>query len=75
MAQHSSGGLPSLTIVLPAYNEEALIAATLDRVVDYLLGIEDRYSWEILAISNGLSRRVPAIGQVTARPAGSGAAS
>lgn len=53
MAQHSSGGLPSLTIVLPAYNEEALIAATLDRVVDYLAGIEDRYSWEILAINDG----------------------
>lgn len=53
MAQHSSDSLPSLTIVVPAYNEEALIAATLDRVVDYLAGIEDRYSWEIIAINDG----------------------
>lgn len=45
--------LPSLTIVLPAYNEEALIARTLDRVMDYLAGIEDRYSWEIIAINDG----------------------
>ena len=44
---------PSLTIVLPAYNEEALIAGTLDQVKAYLLGIEDRYDWEILAINDG----------------------
>ena len=43
----------SLTIVLPAYNEEALIARTLDLVRDYLIGIEDRYEWEILAINDG----------------------
>ena len=53
MAQQSSDRLPSLTIVLPAYNEEALIADTLDRVLDYLTGIEDRYTWEILAINDG----------------------
>ena len=45
--------LPSLTIVLPAYNEEALIGSTLDRVTEYLIGIEDRYTWEILAINDG----------------------
>lgn len=44
---------PSLTIVLPAYNEEALIGDSLERVIDYLGGIEDRYSWEILAIDDG----------------------
>jgi glycosyltransferase involved in cell wall biosynthesis len=47
------GRLPSLSVVLPAYNEEALIADTLDRVVEYLTGIEDRYTWEILAINDG----------------------
>ncbi len=45
--------LPSLTIVFPAYNEEALIADTLDQVTEYLAGIEDRYTWEILAINDG----------------------
>ena len=43
----------SLTIVLPAYNEEALIARSLDKIIEYLAGIEDRYSWEILAINDG----------------------
>ena len=47
------GRLPSLSVVLPAYNEEALIADTLDQVVAYLTGIEDRYTWEILAINDG----------------------
>lgn len=45
--------LPLLTVVLPAYNEEALIARTLDHVVEYLEGIEDRYEWEVLAINDG----------------------
>lgn len=45
--------LPSLTVVLPAYNEEALIGNTLERVTGYLAGIEDRYTWEILAINDG----------------------
>ena len=53
MAQQSSDRLPSLTVVLPAYNEEALIANTLDRVIEYLAEIEDRYAWEILAINDG----------------------
>ena len=44
---------PSLSIVLPAYNEEALIANTLDRVREYLESVEDRYTWEILAINDG----------------------
>jgi glycosyltransferase involved in cell wall biosynthesis len=49
----SASRLPSLTIVLPAYNEEALIGRTLDKVTDYLKTIEDQYTWEILAINDG----------------------
>ncbi len=49
----SSSRLPSLTIVLPAYNEEALIGRTLDKVTEYLRTIEDQYTWEILAINDG----------------------
>lgn len=53
MDNEPSPKLPSLTIVLPAYNEEALIANTVEGVTEYLEGIEDRYSWEILAINDG----------------------
>jgi len=49
----SAGRFPALTVVLPAYNEEALIGDTLDKVLAYLGSIEDRYTWEILAINDG----------------------
>ena len=39
--------------MLPAYNEEAPIGHTLDKVTDYLGTIEDEYSWEILAVNDG----------------------
>lgn len=52
-SSQSTTRLPSLTVVLPAYNEEAMIARTVERIVVYLEGIEDRYSWEILAINDG----------------------
>lgn len=53
--------LPALTIVLPAYNEEALISDTIEKVTEYLEGIEDRYTWEILAINDGSRDRTGAI--------------
>ena len=61
MENQTGERLPSLTIVLPAYNEEALIADTLDKVTAYLEGIEDRYSWEILAINDGSRDKTGAI--------------
>ncbi len=53
MDEQAADRMPSLTIVFPAYNEEALIGRTLDRVTEYLATIEDRYAWEILAINDG----------------------
>ncbi|MBW3606637.1 MAG: glycosyltransferase family 2 protein [Actinobacteria bacterium] len=43
----------SLSIILPAYNEEALIADTLDQVRTYMLGLSDRYDWEIVVVDDG----------------------
>ena len=42
-----------VSVVLPAYNEEALIGRSLDRVCEHLRSIEDRYSWEVLVIDDG----------------------
>lgn len=47
----------SVSVVLPAYNEEAVMARTLSRVSDYLHSIEDRYFWEIIAIDDGSTDR------------------
>lgn len=43
----------SVSIILPAYNEEALIADTLDQVRTYMLGLSDRYDWEIVVVDDG----------------------
>ena len=42
-----------LSVVIPAYNEEARISATLERVISYLEGRS--YSWEVLVADDGSS--------------------
>ena len=44
---------PLLTILLPAYNESAIIEKNLDEIKNYLLSLEGKYSWEILIINDG----------------------
>lgn len=48
---------PTVTVVLPAYNEEAVIGKTLDRVVSYLESVTDRYEWDVLVINDGSTDR------------------
>ena len=45
--------LPMASIILPAYNEEAMIVASLRAVCDHMHGIEDRYDWEVLVVDDG----------------------
>jgi glycosyltransferase involved in cell wall biosynthesis len=52
---------PVVTVVLPAYNEEALISRSLDRVVAHLRTIEDRYPWEVLVVDDGSTDRTSEI--------------
>lgn len=42
---------PFLSIVIPAYNEEARLPATLSRVLAYLQ--QQPYTWEVLVVDNG----------------------
>lgn len=42
---------PFLSVVIPAFNEEARISATLGAVVDYLVSQE--YTWEIVVVDDG----------------------
>ena len=44
---------PFLSIIIPAFNEEARILTTLEKVVDYLSA--QSYSWEVLVVDDGSS--------------------
>lgn len=44
---------PFITVLLPAYNEEAIIENSLGIITDYLKSKEDKYSWEILLVNDG----------------------
>ncbi len=45
--------MPFVTVVVPACNEEALITASMERLVDYLRTIEHRYPWELIVVDDG----------------------
>ena len=47
--------LPFISMILPAYNEEAIIERSMEIITDYLKSKEDKYSWEILIINDGSS--------------------
>lgn len=47
------GERPMATVVLPAYNEEALIEGTLEKVCRELRSIEERFDWEVIVIDDG----------------------
>ena len=42
-----------VSVVVPAYNEEALLRAHLERILQYLATIESEYDWELLVINDG----------------------
>ena len=52
-------GQPYLSIVIPAYNEEARIVSTLEKVGHYLGG--QPYTWEVLVVDDGSSDATAAL--------------
>src|SRR5579872_4359237 len=52
-----ASGLPGpfLSVVVPAYNEEARIGRTLEKTVEYLDA--QPYSWDMIVVSDGSSDR------------------
>ena len=50
---------PYLSVVIPAYNEEARIGVTLEKLLAYLNG--QTYSWEINVADDGSKDRTPSI--------------
>ena len=46
---------PFVSIVIPAYNEAAILERSLKIFHQYMQGIEDRYDWEIIIVNDGSS--------------------
>lgn len=44
---------PFISLILPCYNEEAILEKNLNTIIAYLLAISDRYKWEIILINDG----------------------
>lgn len=42
-----------ISIVLPCYNEEAILKENLDSIIDYLESKKEKYQWEIVIINDG----------------------
>ncbi|HUL71118.1 MAG TPA: glycosyltransferase, partial [Gemmatimonadales bacterium] len=44
---------PLVSLVLPAYNESAILQANLTTLADYMRGLENRYRWEMVIVDDG----------------------
>ena len=42
-----------MSVIVPAYNEAAVLVDTLTRLSDHLASLEDLYRWEIVVVNDG----------------------
>jgi glycosyltransferase involved in cell wall biosynthesis len=56
-----------VTLILPAYNEEAILEANLAALFAYLDGLADRYRWQIILVNDGSRDRTGEIAERIAR--------
>ena len=49
----NSTNKPFVSIVLPCYNEEAILQANLNKVINYLESKGQKYQWEIIVVNDG----------------------
>lgn len=45
--------LPLLSVVIPAYNEAALLEANLSEIREHLIGMEAEFDWEMVIVNDG----------------------
>jgi len=44
---------PFISLILPCYNEEAILKANLELIISHMESISNKYKWEILIINDG----------------------
>lgn len=58
---NKKGRQPFISLILPAYNEEAIIEKSIGIISGYIKSLEDKYIWEILIINDGSNDRTGTI--------------
>jgi glycosyltransferase involved in cell wall biosynthesis len=58
---------PSVTVILPAYNEESIIERNVAEVVSYMGSIAGRFDWRILIVNDGSADRTAVMADGLAR--------
>jgi glycosyltransferase involved in cell wall biosynthesis len=48
---------PLVSVIVPAFNEEAIISQSLQTLSDYMASLEDLYRWEIVVVNDGSNDR------------------
>lgn len=54
---------PFISIVLPCYNEEAILETNLKTIISYLNDKSDKYKWEIILVNDGSTDRTKEIAE------------
>jgi glycosyltransferase involved in cell wall biosynthesis len=58
---------PSVSIVIPAYNEATILEKNLGILCDYMKGLEDQYDWEMVIVNDGSTDETGDIADAFAR--------
>jgi glycosyltransferase involved in cell wall biosynthesis len=58
---------PLVSVIVPAYNEAAVVVDTLTRLSDHLASLEDLYQWEIVVVNDGSTDETGALAEEFAR--------
>jgi glycosyltransferase involved in cell wall biosynthesis len=58
---------PSLSVIVPAFNEAIVLMRSLTVVYEYLQGISSEYAWELLVVDDGSTDETPDIADAFAR--------
>jgi len=58
---------PLVSLLLPAFNEEAILEPNVGRIVEYIRDLEDRFRWQIVIIDDGSADDTGKIADACAR--------